>query len=231
MALDQPVLVVGLPEGDQGEAKFLDGPEGPDPEQVRLQRPDEPFGGEAWHATGSSAMPNVALRGADEGGRGSGAEPGGLALEVAGHVLAAVVVADGEAFGGGLVDAAEALGDALPDRLQRLVPGAVKGGADADAFGRSMIAATKTATWPCSTASVTVMAVPHMVLIVSGMIVPSWLRGPRGRPGRIVAWRPFSHQAADPLLRRARRRFADRVGHQPRRMPMRRSRGFFSLRS
>jgi hypothetical protein len=32
----------------------------------------------------------------------------------------------------------------------------------------------------------------HIVSIVSGMIVPSWARGPRGRPGRFAAWRPFS---------------------------------------
>jgi hypothetical protein len=50
-----------------------------------------------------------------------------------------VVVADGEAAGGVLLDAAEALGDALPDRLQRLVPGAVQGGVDADALGRAMV--------------------------------------------------------------------------------------------
>jgi hypothetical protein len=36
------------------------------------------------------------------------------------------------------------------------------------------------------------MSVPHIVSMVSGMIVPSWLRGPRGRPGRFAAWRPFS---------------------------------------
>jgi hypothetical protein len=38
-----------------------------------------------------------------------------------------VVVADGEAAGGILLDAAEALGDALSDRLQRLVPGPMQG--------------------------------------------------------------------------------------------------------
>ena len=37
MALDQPVLVVGPPEADEGEAEFLDGVEGPDPEQVLLE--------------------------------------------------------------------------------------------------------------------------------------------------------------------------------------------------
>jgi hypothetical protein len=31
----------------------------------------------------------------------------------------------------------------------------------------------KTATWPCSTVNAAVMSVPHMVSMVSGMIVPS----------------------------------------------------------
>ena len=34
MPLDQPAFVVGPPEVDQGEAEFLDGAEGPDPEEV-----------------------------------------------------------------------------------------------------------------------------------------------------------------------------------------------------
>jgi hypothetical protein len=40
MPLDQPVLVVGFPELDQRLAELLDGLEGPDPEQVLLQRPE-----------------------------------------------------------------------------------------------------------------------------------------------------------------------------------------------
>jgi hypothetical protein len=95
-------------------------------------------------ATGSSAMANalgaaVALGGSDESRRRRGAEPGDLALEVAGHVLAAMVMADGKAAGGVFLDAAEALGDALPDRLQRLVPGGVQRGVDADALGRAVV--------------------------------------------------------------------------------------------
>ena len=39
--------------------------------------------------------------------------------------------------------------------------------------------ATKTATWPYSSVKVAVMSVPHIVSIVSGMIVPSWGRGVR----------------------------------------------------
>jgi hypothetical protein len=41
VAPNQPVLVVGLPEGDQGEPELPDGAEGPEPEGVLLQGPDE----------------------------------------------------------------------------------------------------------------------------------------------------------------------------------------------
>lgn len=50
-----------------------------------------------------------------------------------------MVVTDAQALGCLLLDAAEALGDALPDRLQRLVARAVQGGVDADAFRRAMV--------------------------------------------------------------------------------------------
>ena len=94
--LDQPVFVVGLPEVEQGEAELLDGLEGPHPEEVLLERPDEPLGAA------------VALGRADEGRRALGAEEGDLLLEGVGHVLAAVVVADGETAGGVLGEPAEA---------------------------------------------------------------------------------------------------------------------------
>ena len=77
--------------------------------------------------------------GPDEGRRGRGAEPGDVLLEVPGHVLAAVVVADAQARGGVLLDPAEALGHALPDRLQRLMARAMQSRVDADAFRRAMI--------------------------------------------------------------------------------------------
>ena len=78
MSLDRPVFVVGPPEVDQGQAEFLDGAEGPDLEEVLLERPDEPLGA------------SIALRRSDEGRGGRGAEPSDLLLEVAGHVLAAI---------------------------------------------------------------------------------------------------------------------------------------------
>ena len=98
MPLDQPVFVVAPPEVDQGEAELLGGPQAPDPKEVLIQRPDEPL------------RAAVAIGGSDEGRARLGAEPRDLLLEVAGHVLAAVVVADAEAPGGVLRHTAEALG-------------------------------------------------------------------------------------------------------------------------
>jgi hypothetical protein len=40
-----------------------------------------------------------------------------------------------------------------------------------------------TAAWP-SPVIVVVRSVPHIVSIAAGMMVPSWLRGPRGAPPR-----------------------------------------------
>ena len=65
--------------------------------------------------------------------------PGDLALEVVGHALRAVVVADREPSGGALGDVAEVFHDALADRLERLVPGAASGCVDACALRRAAI--------------------------------------------------------------------------------------------
>ena len=117
--LDQPVFIVGLPEPDEGQAKLLDGAEGPDPQEVLLQRADEALGAA------------VAFRRTDEvRGRG-GAEPGDLLLEVMRHGLAPVVVADREALGRARLDPAETLHDTLADRLECLKPGAAQGGMEA----------------------------------------------------------------------------------------------------
>lgn len=55
MSLDQPMLVVILLELLKGGLQLLDGIEGPDPEQVFLQRPYEALGA------------SVAFWGADKG--------------------------------------------------------------------------------------------------------------------------------------------------------------------
>jgi hypothetical protein len=64
--------------------------------------------------------------------------------------------------------------------------------------------AMNTATWP-SPMIVVVRSVPHIVSTVSGMMVPSWLRGPRGVPTRDGASRSFSRMS------RSTRRFEVRT--------------------
>jgi hypothetical protein len=56
-----------------------------------------------------------------------------------------------------------------------------------------------------SPVNVVVRSVPHMVSMVSGMMVPSWFRGPRGEPTRPGANRSFSR------IRRSTRRNEVRV--------------------
>jgi hypothetical protein len=64
--------------------------------------------------------------------------------------------------------------------------------------------ATNTAAWP-SPVIVVVRSVPHIVSTVSGMMVPSWRRGPRGVPTRDGASRSFSR------ISRSTRRFEVRT--------------------
>ena len=86
VALDQPALVVGLLERQEGQAQLLDLLEPAEPEQFLRQGADEPLG------------TTVALGSADESRGALGAEEADLALEVLAHVLAAVVVADAQAL-------------------------------------------------------------------------------------------------------------------------------------
>src|SRR3954471_24205814 len=67
--------------------------------------------------------------------------------------------------------------------------------------------ATNTATCP-SPVRVVVRSVPHIVSTASGMMVPSWLRGPRGTPTRVGASRLFSREPQHPALGRANARHA-----------------------
>src|SRR3712207_8483458 len=104
---DEPSDVVVGDEVLQCAAKLFDGAEGVHPEEVLLERADEALGDA------------VALRLADEGRRALDAEAADLGLEVARHVVGAVVVAEREALGHAPLDRAEAAQDALADRLER----------------------------------------------------------------------------------------------------------------
>lgn len=127
MSFDDPGLIVGLLEFEQGATQVFDGLEGADPQQVFLERADEAFG------------TAVALRGAHEGRRALDAEEGDLGLEVVGHVLAAVVMAQGEPRGDTGGEGPEPFPHALADRLQGLEAGRPFRRVDADAFRRAVI--------------------------------------------------------------------------------------------
>ena len=197
VALDQPVFVVGLPEVDQGEAEFLDGPEGPDPEQVLLQRPDEPLGAA------------VALGRADEGGRGRWRRARRSPSGSRGTCTGCRGRGGWRGRGCLLLDAAEALGHALPDRLQRLVARAVESGVDADAFRRAMVDGDEDRDLAvldgegCGH-----VGSPHRVdrLRDDRAVVVARAAGAAGAGRRLQA--VLAHQAAHPLLRGAQARMA-----------------------
>ena len=94
----------------------VDGVEGVHPEEVLLQGADEAF------------RDTIALGLANEGGRALDAKEGDLVLEVAGQVVGAVVVAQGETLGHVPLDAAEVAQNALAHRLERLEAVAGAGG-------------------------------------------------------------------------------------------------------
>ncbi len=96
-------------------------------------------------------------------------------------------------MGDALGEAAEAAPHALAQRLERLEAGGTEGRAawtpthSAGQWSR----ATDTAAWP-PPVMVVVGSVPQITSTASGMMVPSWLRGPRGAPTRAGASRPCS---------------------------------------
>src|SRR3954452_22320939 len=127
MALDDPGLVVGLPEPLQCQPQFLDRLEAPQPQQVLLERTDEPLGAA------------VALGLADEGRRALHAEEADLHLEVVADVLAAVIVAEPQSGGDVPAEGTVAPTDGLPDRLEGLEAVRAPAGVDAQALGRAVV--------------------------------------------------------------------------------------------
>src|SRR4051794_8983222 len=124
---DEPGGVVVGDEVLQLAAQLFDGVEGMHPQEVLLQGANEAFGDA------------VAFGLADEGGRALEAEEADLVLEVAGQVVGAVVVAQGETLGAVPLDAAEVAQDALAYRLERLEAVAGAGGMAADAFAGAVV--------------------------------------------------------------------------------------------
>src|SRR3954466_14996332 len=123
MPFDEPGRVVDLPKDEQRLTELLDGVKGAHPEQVLLQGPDEALG---------AAIP---LRGPHEGGRTLDAQEGKLLLEGVGHVLAPVIVPDGETARDLFGESAEAAPYALADGLECLKAGGPACGVDAHALG------------------------------------------------------------------------------------------------
>src|SRR5512144_2517121 len=76
----EPLAVVALLEVEQGQAQLLHGVEGPEPQQLFLERPDEPLG----HPV-AFGLPHERRARRDP-------QEGQLRLEVVAHVLAAVIV-------------------------------------------------------------------------------------------------------------------------------------------
>ena len=106
MPFDQPGAVVKLHEGQERQPQFLYGREDADPEQVSLQRTDEPLG------------TAVALRFTDEGGRALDAQESQFILEDLREIGAARTAAQGQPRGDLGRIPAEALPHALAHRLK-----------------------------------------------------------------------------------------------------------------
>src|SRR3982750_5007040 len=120
MPFDEPGRVVDLPKGQERLSKLFDAVEGAHPEQVLLERADEALG---------AAVP---LGGPHEGRRTRDAQEGKLLLEGVGHVLASVIVPDGQTVRDLFGESAEAATHTLADRLERLEAGSPARGMDAD---------------------------------------------------------------------------------------------------
>src|SRR5687767_5098595 len=127
MPFDQPGCVVAPPKGQQRLTEFLDGVEGAHPQEVLLQGSNEALGAA------------VALRSPHEGGRTLDAQKGKLLLEGVGHVLAPVIVPDGETARDPLGESAKMAPHALANGLERLKAGGSARGMDADALRRAVV--------------------------------------------------------------------------------------------
>src|SRR4051794_19894607 len=123
MPFDEPGCVVDLPKDEQRLTEVLDGVEGAYPEQVLLQGSDE------------ALRTAISLRSPHEGGRTRDAQEGEFLLEGVGHVLAPVIVPNGETARDLFGESAEAAPHALADRLECLKAGGPARGMDAHALG------------------------------------------------------------------------------------------------
>ena len=112
------------------------------------------------------------------------------------HVPRAVIVAKGETAGQVLAEGAEALADALTDRLERLEAIGAAAGVKANAFGRAMIDRDEHRRWPSPVTTV-VRSVPHMRSTRSVVMVPAWAREPRPARALMRQQAVLAHQPQD----------------------------------
>src|SRR5208337_652325 len=124
MPCDEPGFVVARGELDERGAQLFDRIEGLHPKQVLLQGSYEAFGDA------------VALGFAYEGGRSFDAQAFDFILEIAGHVVGAVIVTQFQATRHAGRDGSEAPMHALAHRLQRLETIGRTRGVNADDFRR-----------------------------------------------------------------------------------------------
>src|SRR5205814_8363508 len=100
-------------------------------------------------------------------------------LKGVGDVLRSVIVPDGQAAAEVPGEAAEMLAHALTDRCERLEASGALCGMDADALGGAMVDGDERRLLALADGRRCQIGAPHR-LTVAGMMVPSWLRGPRG---------------------------------------------------
>jgi hypothetical protein len=108
VALDDPVFIAGPLKLQEGLAQFLQGAESPHPEQVFFEDADK--------ARGAA----VAFRGPDKGWRAFYTQKSKFFLKIMRHILAAVVVSQGQALGGLRREGAEILPHPLFEGFQGL---------------------------------------------------------------------------------------------------------------
>ena len=119
---DEPGFVVVTGELDERGSQFFDGIEVPHPQQVLLQSSDEALGDA------------VALGFPHEGGRSFNTQAFDLVLEVARHVVGAMIMAKLQSTRDAWCDGSEALVHPLTHRFQRLEAVGRMRGMNADDF-------------------------------------------------------------------------------------------------
>ena len=127
MPLDEPLLIIETQPVVECEAEVLDGLERTHPQQLLLERANEPLGD------------TIAFWGAHERGTRHDAQESEFRLKIVTHILTAVIMPHLHARRTAGRERAELLTHALTNRLQRLEAGGAPRRMDADPFEGAMI--------------------------------------------------------------------------------------------